>query len=207
MSNKVKAMATKVKTMVSGNKFPNAISGPAFTIPQIKLQNLLKVGLATKPDEVALHFAGENWTYRELDTASTNVAAAYLRLGAKAGDRVASLLPNSPDLLAHYIGCFKAGLVVTPLNNRYTAPEIDHAIKLSGASLLVMHIDNEKHLDQLQEKPSLGFVSLGGNGGSGRYLADFADLKKEEPKEALGDAPADDAPAIVFFTSGSTGKP
>ena len=191
------------------NVFPNAVSGPAFSYPKVELQNLLQVGLSTKPDEVALHYAdGKNWTYRELDDASTNVAGAYLRLGAKPGDRIASLLPNSPDLLISYIACMKVGLAVTPLNNRYTPPEIDHAIKLSGASLLVTHVSREKDIDQLQEKPTLGMVSLGGDGKSDRYLADFEDLKREEhTKDDLPDAPKEDAPAIVFFTSGSTGKP
>jgi len=35
-------------------------------------------------------------------------------------------------LVVHYLACFKAGLVVTPLNYRYTFREIDHALEVSG---------------------------------------------------------------------------
>ena len=61
---------------------------------------------------------------------SARLAAGYLSLGLKPGDRLASLLPNRVALVLHYLACFKAGLVATPLNYRYTAREIDHGQRL-----------------------------------------------------------------------------
>ena len=37
------------------------------------------------------------------------LAAHYLAFGLKPGDPVASLMPNRPELIAHYLACFKAG--------------------------------------------------------------------------------------------------
>ena len=51
-----------------------------------------------------------------------------MALGLAPGDRVASLMPNRGALLVHYLACFKAGLVAAPLNYRYQAPEVDHAL-------------------------------------------------------------------------------
>jgi len=31
-------------------------------------------------------------------------------------------MPNRVDLLIHYLACFRAGVIVTPLNYRYTPP-------------------------------------------------------------------------------------
>ena len=57
------------------------------------------------------------------------LAGGYRGLGLEPGDRVASLMPNRVDLVVHYLACFRAGLIATPLNYRYTAREIDHALR------------------------------------------------------------------------------
>src|SRR5436305_378243 len=81
--------------------------------------------------------------WRELDQASRRVAIHYLTLGLEPGDRVASLLPNRGALIVHYLACIKAGLVATPLNYRYQAPEIDHALEVSGAAMIVAHTERD----------------------------------------------------------------
>ena len=48
-------------------------------------------------------------------------------------------MPNRIGLAIHYLACFKAGLVATPLNYRYTFREIDHALEVSGAAALLAH--------------------------------------------------------------------
>ncbi len=101
------------------------------------LPGLLDTGLALKPDDVALVAPQGEWSWRGLETASQNYAQNLIAAGLRQGDRVASLMPNSDALVIHYLGCFKAGLVATPLNYRYTPPEIDHALNVSGASMLV----------------------------------------------------------------------
>ena len=70
---------------------------------------------------------------------ANRLAANDLALGLKPGDRFASLMPNRIALIAHYFACFKAGLGLTPLNYRYTPPEIDNALAVSGASSILAH--------------------------------------------------------------------
>ena len=53
-------------------------------------------------------------------------------------------MPNRPALIVHYLACLKAGLVATPLNYRYMPPEIDHALEVSGASLLLHHAERDE---------------------------------------------------------------
>ena len=43
-------------------------------------------------------------------------------------------MPNRILLLVHYLACFRAGFVTTPLNYRYAPREIDHALEVSGAA-------------------------------------------------------------------------
>jgi long-chain acyl-CoA synthetase len=109
--------------------------GPSLEQP-VPLSDLLAIRLERSPNEAALLSLEGNASWSELDRMASRLAASYVALGLKPGDRFASLMPNRIALIAHYLACFKAGLVATPLNYRYMAPEIDHAFQVSGASVL-----------------------------------------------------------------------
>src|SRR5437764_5071801 len=102
---------------------------------------LLRAGLDADPDGLALISTQTRWTWSTLDDLSDRLAVSLLGLGLQPGDRIASLMPNRPALIVHYLACFKAGLVATPLNYRYTFREIDHALQVSGARVLLGHIE------------------------------------------------------------------
>ena len=122
-------------------------SGPALDRP-ITLCDLLEAGLSRDADADALICAEFTWSWRTLDRVTRRLAQSYLEMGLRPGDRIASLMPNRPRLIAHYIACFRAGLVATPLNYRYTATEIDHALAASGARALLVHAEREPDLDE-----------------------------------------------------------
>src|SRR5437762_8649227 len=125
---------------------------------------LLRAGLGADPDGLALIGADTRWTWRTLDDLSDRLAAGLLGLGLRPGDRVASLMPNRPALIVHYLACFKAGLVATPLNYRYMAPEIDHALAVSGPRALLAPVEREEDLaaSRLARQLPLGTISYGG---------------------------------------------
>jgi len=144
------------------------------------------------------------WTWRELNDRSERVAAGLLGLGLQPGERVASLMPNRPALIVFYLACFKAGLVATPLNYRYMAPEIDHALTVSQARALVHHAEREEDLgaSELAGRLAVGRITYGNGDGPGPT---FEALAESEPSGLA--PPAGEAPAAIFFTSGSTGPP
>jgi len=186
--------------------------GPHLERP-VELSQLLEIGLATKPDQPALVSLERKWTWRELDQASRRLAAHYLAMGLNPGDRVASLMPNRGVLIVHYLACFRAGLVATPLNYRYQAPEIDHALEVSGAAMLVAHAEREKDLanSELAGQLPRGRVWYGANPGDKTVCDNGAprleDLLEADPRGFNLPASRLDAPVFIFFTSGSTGKP
>jgi len=136
------------------------------------------------------------------------LAAGLLGLGLEPGDRVASLMPNRWSLIVHYLACFKAGVVAVPLNYRYTPVEIDHALRVSGARVILAHAERDRDLADSGVAPTLPLPRI-------RYedVADarggvaFEELMHEEPRTERFDVPAPSAPAVIFFTSGSTGPP
>jgi acyl-CoA synthetase (AMP-forming)/AMP-acid ligase II len=168
--------------------------------------DLLRAGLEDDPDRPALIAATGRRTFAELDRMSSRLAANLLALGLRPGDRVASLMPNRPALIVHYLACFKAGLVATPLNYRYTAPEIDHALAVSGARALLVHAERIEGLAESRLAGELprGWITFGPDGGAGPTFAELADdAPGADPPELP--APDPSAPAMIFFTSGSTG--
>lgn len=84
--------------------------------------------LSARRDRVALTADGRDWTYAGLADASARVGATLRARGLEAGDRVAFFMANSAELAIAYFGCFAAGLVAVPLNPRYRAAEVEHAV-------------------------------------------------------------------------------
>ena len=115
-------------------------AGPLLESP-IDLSNLLQVGVKGRPNDPAVVSLEAVVSWSDLDKASSRLAANYLALGLKPGDRFASLMPNRVALIVHYIACFKAGLVLTPLNYRYTPKEINHALDVSEAKIVLSHVE------------------------------------------------------------------
>jgi long-chain acyl-CoA synthetase len=186
------------------------IDGGALEAPAAPLDELLREGLAAAPDAAALVSAERQISWRELEEASLALAGGYRRLGLEKGDRIASLMPNRIGLAIHYLACFKACLVATPLNYRYTFREIDHALEVSGASALLAHAERAEDLAESKLVDSLpkGTIAYadseaeeGRAGDSGRRLAQ---LLATDPADGLP-VPALADPAAIFFTSGSTG--
>jgi acyl-CoA synthetase (AMP-forming)/AMP-acid ligase II len=112
---------------------------------------------------MALVSAEARLTWQMLDELSSRLAGSLREHGLQPGDRVASLMPNRRQLVIHYPACFKAGRVATPLNYRYMAPEIDHALRVSKASALLADVERNEDLEasELASHLPLGRISYG----------------------------------------------
>jgi len=74
--------------------------------------------------KTAVAMGDSRLTYAQLDEASNKVANALLGMGVKKGDRLAMLLPNSPEFAAIYFGVVKIGGIAVPLDIRYKMEEL-----------------------------------------------------------------------------------
>lgn len=177
--------------------------GPRLEAP-VDLPRLLRRGLGANPDDVAMVSLETRWTWRDAEAASDRYAAGLLELGLRPGDRIASLMPNRTALLIHYLGCMKAGFVAVPLNYRYMAPEIDHALEVSGAVALFVHEERMGDLEQSAHagRLPLGLIRYEAGGVDGPCYEAF--IERDRPGIELS-PPNPSDPAFIFFTSGSTG--
>lgn len=158
-------------------------------------------------DKVALWFGDRSWTYADLDDQTDRIAGALIAAGVRVGDRVAVFMPNCPELLLTYFGCFKIGAITVPLNYRYKQPEAQYALQHSGATTLIVHAALVSEVVNLPLE-QLGVVR--------RYLAggppppDFAPFETllAGSPGALSQATFDkNQPAAILYTSGTTAKP
>ncbi len=90
-------------------------------------------------DRPAFSSMGRELTYGDLDKASARLAH-HLRevLMLRAGDRVAIMLPNLLQYPIAFFGVVRAGLVVVNVNPLYTAPELVHQLRDSGAKTIIV---------------------------------------------------------------------
>lgn len=125
---------------------------PKSVPPNIDLneyQNLLEVSdqaIRRFRNNVAFSNFDTDLTYHELDILSGQIASYFQSvLGLKKGDRIAIQLPNLLQYPIVLFGALRAGLVIVNTNPLYTATEMRHQFKDSGAKAIVI-LANYAHL-------------------------------------------------------------
>ena len=90
-------------------------------------------------DKPAFHNLGRTLSYTELDRLSRDFAAFLQRLpGMGKGERVAIMSPNLLQYAVALFGILRAGMTVVNVNPLYTAKELEHQLKDSGARAIVV---------------------------------------------------------------------
>ncbi|MFD2369990.1 long-chain fatty acid--CoA ligase [Brevibacillus sp. GCM10020057] len=105
--------------------------------PRFPLTFFLEQSAADYPDSYAIYFMGKRITYRELLQMSYQFAHALIDRGVKKGDRVAIMLPNTPQAVISYYGALFAGATVVMTNPLYTERELIHQLNDSGAETII----------------------------------------------------------------------
>ncbi len=99
--------------------------------PRIPIYRLLDDSAVRAPGRPCTNFFGKTLTYGEIKDLSDRCAAGLRRLGVRRGDRVALLLPSSPQFVIAYYGLLKAGAIGVLLNPLLTEHEL--AVHLNHA--------------------------------------------------------------------------
>lgn len=94
--------------------------------------------------QCGITFMGVHIGYDELDGISQNIAGYLQSLGLKKGDKVAVMMPNTPQYLAVMIGIVRAGYILVNVNPLYTAHELEHQLNDSEAKVLFI-VENFAH--------------------------------------------------------------
>ncbi len=173
------------------------------------LRELIDWRAAERPDQTAIIFPdGPSWTYAELRRRVRDRAAGLAALGVRQDDFVLSWQPNGPSAVLTFLGLAYIGAVYTPINVAYRGQVLAHAVRVSGARLMVAHGALIERLAEI-EKAQLNRIAVVG---PERPRLDGVELVDGGSLDADGEGLADPArpirpwdPLMVIYTSGTTG--
>lgn len=106
--------------------------------PDCTMLDVVSDTVRQRPQHTALIFKGARISYAQLERLTGSFGAALTELGVNKGERVALLLPNSPQAAIAQIGAWKAGAIVAPLNALYTERELEQMLNEIGAETVVV---------------------------------------------------------------------
>ena len=128
------------------------------------LVQLMEDSFKQHANRTAYSFMGKEVSYAETDSLSVALATYFQDLGLVKGDRVAIMMPNTPQYPITVAAILRAGLVVVNVNPLYTPRELEHQLKDSGAKAIVI-IENFAHtLEQCMAKTAVKHVVLAAMG-------------------------------------------
>jgi len=102
------------------------------------LPELLEHAFRRYADRDALCCMESRLTYRDLEQMSEALGAWLQSRGLERGSRVALMMPNVPQYLVALAAVLRAGYVVVNVNPLYTARELEHQLRDSGAEAIVV---------------------------------------------------------------------
>jgi fatty-acyl-CoA synthase len=172
---------------------------------------LVKNHAAARPDHVAYIFMGQSITYGQFNEMVQRTANAMIALGLVPGDRIATILPQSPAFVTLYMAAATMGLVLIPLDPRDTPQEMQALCERAKPKLLV----GLAYPDPFREKTET-LTQLYSFSHVYSYFGNLSTPGAQPFEQLLQGAPdpvpqrfhpKPDDPLIVIFTSGTTGKP
>lgn len=132
-----------------------------------------------------------------------NVAGGLQELGLGKGDHLLSILQNRWEAATLHWACQFLGVIMTPLNWRAKADEIDYCASDANARAVVYQDISADPVAASSMAKKLIRISVGGaNGGTSA----FESLLDAKPADRLFHAEADDW-SLMLYTSGTTGRP
>ena len=126
----------------------------------------------------------------ELQDLANQAAHTLAAQGIARGDRVAVVLPATPEAAAIFFGVWKLGAILLSMSVLYGDDGIEHRLTDSGAKLVVTDPENASRFDRPWAPDVL--------------VLDADTLAAASTEHVCEDTAADD-PAQLYYTSGTTG--
>jgi long-chain acyl-CoA synthetase len=174
------------------------------------LNVLLQRHARYRPQHTALVFGDTRLTWAEFNARVNRLANALLHAGLKKGDKMATILPNSLELLEIFMAVAKIGVVVVPLSPLLRGTGLTRLLNDSDSVMIVTYREFTEILTPL--RGDLPHVP------ENRYwLIDADDIVGYKSYHGLVDKAADseppyveiapDDPYNIIYSSGTTGLP
>ncbi|UQX03488.1 non-ribosomal peptide synthetase [Streptomyces sp. RerS4] len=134
---------------------PGAPEPGASPAPDDTVHTVIAAVARTSPDEIAVVCGEERWTYGRLERRAEAFARRMRELGAGPETTVAVLLGRTPDLIAAYLGIWKAGAAYVPLDASAPDERLGYVLDDARVGLLVSDLAGAARLRARHDGPWL----------------------------------------------------
>ncbi|WP_336081476.1 AMP-binding protein [Nocardia sp. SSK8] len=142
-------------------------------------------------------------TYGELRERSQRCAAALAELGVEPGDRVATLMGKSADLIVALLGIWRRGAVHVPLFTAFAPPAVDFRLTASRAKVVVADADQAAKLSESDRHT----IVVGDEVPGTLHWDSLLAAQRADDPRARAAVVGGDGLLVQLFTSGTTGTP
>ena len=189
--------------------------------PAITLLDVIEKTTKEMPEHTFMYFKDRYFSYREASRFFEVMASALIGNGVKRGDRVASMLLNTPQQMIAAFGTMNAGGIFVPLNPLYNEDELVHALTTVDTEIIIVWDLLYANIKKVQPRTKLKLVIA-------TSLEDYMLPEAKKPhtmqlekgdvwmdelmdKHAKDPAPSAkpgvDDTALILFSGGTTGAP
>lgn len=144
-------------------------------------------------------------SFGELDKASAQIANLLQSYGVKAGDKVATMLPRTPELLTVVLATWRIGAVYQPLFTAFGYDSIKYRMDKANTRVVFTNLENRGKFEDLAEQTKMvlvGSVEDAQTWGDDHYSQSMAAQPQTFEPVTLDT----DVPFLQMFTSGTVGK-
>lgn len=144
-------------------------------------------------------------SYAELEERSARLAGWMAGQGIGIGDRIACMLPRSPELLITVLATWRLGAVYQPLFTAFGPDAVEFRLARADTRLVITDAANRSKFDSLDNCPPVLSV-----GGPDSEHGEDLDWDRALQSLVISTSPPrlpGDEPFLQMFTSGTVGKP
>jgi 2-furoate---CoA ligase len=160
--------------------------------------------VARDPDAVAIVDDGVRLTYAQWYGRISSLVASLDRIGLKPGDHLVTVLQNCEAAATLHWACQLSGIVITPVNWRAKADELDFCIENAEGRAVVYQDASAAAVAESRRAPALARICVGR--GEATQAFRFDQMVAETASDATPRVSAE-AWSIMLYTSGTTSKP
>jgi acyl-coenzyme A synthetase/AMP-(fatty) acid ligase len=182
---------------------PEAVPGKVFR-SELNPVDFLRRAAYMYPEKAAVVHGERQYSYRQLAERSWRLANALRSAGLGKGDRVATLLFNSPAMLEAHFGVPAAGGILVAVNHRLASAEIGYILQHSGARYLLLDIGLETLAGPL-DLAGVTVIRCVDTGSPEDPYEEF--LAGASPARPVSWLEHEEETISVNYTSGTTGRP
>ncbi|QLE54754.1 benzoate-CoA ligase family protein [Nostoc sp. TCL26-01] len=170
---------------------------PVFNVAAYFIEGNLAQG---QKDKIAFYYQDETYTYAQVNSFVRRSARLLSHLGLELENRVAILVPDTPEFVFAFWGAIWLGAIPIPINTGYNADDIQYILQDCRAKVLLTTQEWQEKLTPIQSKFLRHVLLIDGEDS-------FVSQLTEQDKSLAWAETNRDEPAFWLYTSGSTGQP